>query len=129
MSSCVILSVFLFRTRRVTFFKLRLRLVAVTRGRRLRSRWGIKLFQIYLVLLFNTKYLQFLTIQTHPTRLTTEVNNRMTHFIFQIFYVKSHGSLFYFHDFCFLDCFIFTVADWSIVKLKKVSHDFLHTVK
>ena len=41
-------------------------------------------------------------------------------------YVKSPGSLFYSHDFCF----VFAVADWSSPHREntKVRHDLLHTV-
>ena len=42
-------------------------------------------------------------------------------------YVWSHGSLFYFHVFGFVeDCFMFTVADWAslIVRIKKWAMTF-----
>lgn len=45
-----------------------------------------------------------------------------------ILYARKPASLFYLHNFSIgHDCFIFTVA-LVIVKIKKVSHDFLHTV-
>ena len=46
-------------------------------------------------------------------------------------YVRSHDSLFYFHDFRFFDdSFIFTMADWSSFhsENKKKTVSFVHTV-
>ena len=50
------------------------------------------------------------------------IDVKIRRFLFQIPYVRSHGSLFNLHHFSFVDdCFILTIADWSslMVKIKK----------